>query len=387
MLAVVLGLAGCGGGSSPTATPTEPLATSATATATPAQSTSAPPVPRTFTLVATGDLLLHPALWQQAERDAAQTGRSPMDFQPMLAAVRPYVESAHLGLCHLETPLAPRGGPYKGYPGFSSPPQIVDAVAATGYDACSTASNHTFDQGAAGVQRTLDELDAAQIRHVGSARTADEAAQTTVLDVNGVRVGLLSYTYGFNGVPYPNGDTWRANLLDPQRVVADAAAARQHGAEVVVAALHWGDEYEHEPNAQQRQVAGVLAQSPEIDILIGHHAHVVQPIERIGKTWVVYGMGNLVSAHATPGPANDEGLLVRFGFAEQPDGRYVVTSAEYVPLLMTDDAPRRVLDIRRALSTGDYGSATRARLEEALARTTQVVESRGGPAAGLLPAA
>ena len=105
-------------------------------------------------------------------------------------------------------------------------------------------------------------------------------------------------------------------------MVADAAAARQRGAEVVVVALQWGDEYEHEPNAQQQQVAPVLAQSPDIDILIGHHAHVVQPIEKIGKTWVVYGLGNLVAAHATPGDANDEGLLVRFAFTEQPDGRF-----------------------------------------------------------------
>jgi poly-gamma-glutamate capsule biosynthesis protein CapA/YwtB (metallophosphatase superfamily) len=347
------------------------------------------PQPRSFTLVATGDVLLHEPLWEQAQRDAAVTGRGPLDFEPQLAAIRPLVEAADVAVCHLETPLAPASGPYEGYPTFSGPPQILPALAATGYDACTTASNHTFDQGADGVDRTLDALDGAGLAHAGSARSPEEAGRTTIIDIPAetgpVRMALLSYTYGFNGVPYPNGDTWRANLLDEERILADAGRARQQGAEAIVVALHWGTEFDQEPNAAQLDLGPRLLASPDIDLILGHHAHVVQPIEHVGGEWVVYGLGNLVAAHATPGQPLREGLLVRFGFAEQPDGRLTVTAAGYAPLLVSDPYPARVLDVAAALRAADASVTPLERLREAWDRTTTVVSSRDAAAAGLVP--
>ena len=277
--------------------------------------------PRTFTLVATGDVLLHTALWEQARADAASAGNpGGHDFGPMLAGIRPVVSGADVAICHMETPVAPPGGPFSSYPSFSVPPEIAPALAATGYDACTTASNHTYDRGSEGVTRTLDALDAAGIRHAGSARTPQEAGTTTLLDVDGVRLALLSYTFGFNGIPAPGGETWRSNPIDERRILTDAGVARRRGADVVVVALHWGDEYNHDPNGQQQALAPRLIGSPDIDLLLGHHAHVVQPIEAIGNEWVVYGMGNLVSNQGSQGPDKLEGLLLRFRFTEQPDG-------------------------------------------------------------------
>jgi hypothetical protein len=362
---------------------TEPLPGPTRAT-TPSPTPAPVAPPRAFSITATGDMLLHERLWNQAKRDAAQTGASDMDYVPLIAAVQPYVAGTDVGLCHLETPLAPFGGPYEGYPTFSAPPQIVTALVSVGYDACSTASNHTFDKGAVGIQRTLDTLDDAGLAHAGSARSPEEAAHITVLDVGGVKVALLSYTYGFNGIPYPNGEAWRANLIDPSAILAAASSAKQAGAEVVIVSMHWGTEYQHTPNSQQLQLAPVLAGSPDVDLVIGHHAHVVQPIEKIGDTWVVYGLGNLVAAHRTPAEARSEGLLVRFRFTEQPDGTFEVTTAEYVPLLITDAFPVRVLDVPVAVASGQYGSSNAERLQQALSRTTFIVESRGGPAAGLV---
>jgi poly-gamma-glutamate capsule biosynthesis protein CapA/YwtB (metallophosphatase superfamily) len=385
LAATALVTAACSGSPEDTvagAAATSPAA-STPATGTPAP--SPPAGPRTVSLVATGDVLLHEKLWEQAEKDAR--GGRELDFGPMLAPVEPQVSGADLALCHLETPLAKAGGPYRGYPSFSGPPEIVDALKATGYDACTTASNHTFDQGAAGVDRTLDELDAAGLAHAGSARTEKESERTTIVEAGGAKVAILSFTFGFNGRPYPGGDEWRSNLIDPDRIRAAAKQARRRGAEIVVLALHWGTEYEHEPSAQQRRLAPKLARSPDVDVIISHHAHVVEPIERIGDTWVVYGLGNLVAWHSTPVPANAEGLLVRFTFTEGDDGRFAVTKAEYDPLLVAREAPIRVLDVREALATKDYGSAGAARLRTAMERTTDVVTSRGGTRDGLVPLA
>jgi poly-gamma-glutamate capsule biosynthesis protein CapA/YwtB (metallophosphatase superfamily) len=353
-----------------------------------ASSATPPPPPTSFTLVATGDVLLHEPLWEQAAQDAAASGRGPLDFEPQLAALRPLVETADVAICHLETPLAAPEGPYEGYPTFSGPPQILPALVATGYDACTTASNHTFDQGAAGVDRTLGALDAAGLAHTGSARTPQEAAGTTILDVatatGSVRLALLSYTFGFNGVPFPGGETWRSNLLDEARILADAQAARQQGAEVIVIALHWGAEFDQDPTADQLSLGPNLLASPDVDLVLGHHAHVVQPIEQVNGEWIVYGLGNLVAAHATPGDPLREGLLVRFGFTEQPDGRFRATAAGYAPLLVTDPYPARVLDVAGALRSAD-SVASVERLQQAWERTTEVVSSRGAAEAGLVP--
>lgn len=353
---------------------------SSSATATAAGSGTAG---RTFTIVATGDVLLHPSLWAQARRDAGRTGSGTMDFAPMLAGVKPYVAGADLAICHLETPLAGPSGPFSGYPSFSGPPQVSVGLKAVGYDTCSTASNHTFDQGAAGIKRTLDSLDAAGITHAGSARTRRESRRITMAKANGVRVALLSYTYGWNGKSYPGGDQWRGKVIDRSRILADARRARAEGAQVVVLAMHWGSEYRQAPSAQQLDLAPELARSGVVDLIVSHHAHVVEPIQRIGKTWVIYGLGNLLADHSTPGPANAEGLLARVTFTRSNGGRFTATKAEYVPLLMTKTAPLRVLDVRQALQTGRYGSSTRSRLREALARTTRVVRSLGGADQGL----
>ncbi|HSK56553.1 MAG TPA: CapA family protein [Jiangellales bacterium] len=375
-------LAACSSGAAPEAATTAEPRPAATETGTPT------PEPRTVSILATGDVLLHERLWNQA-RDDAGAGSGDMDFAPMLDPIRPLVEAADLAVCHLEVPLAPEGGPYRGYPAFSGPPQVLDGLVATGYDACTTASNHTFDAGADGVDRTLDALDAAGLAHAGSARSAEEAAEPSLVDVEtehgSITVGLLSFTYGFNGIPYPNGEEWRSNVIDEERILADAAATRAAGAEVVVLAMHWGTEYVQEPNADQLDMAPRLIASPDVDLLLGHHAHVVQPVEQVDGGWVVYGLGNLMAAHRTPGEAQSEGLLVQVDLTEQPDGTFAATDASYAPLLVTDAFPVRVLDVGQALVTGEHGTAGEQRLRTAWERTTEVVESRGGAGAGLRP--
>ena len=346
-----------------------------------------PPPPRSFTLVATGDVLLHSTLWDQAGEDAAASGTGEFDFRPLLAGVAPLVGAADLAICHLETPVAPAGGPYASYPSFSVPPDIVPALADTGFDACTTASNHTYDRGSDGVDRTLEALDAGGIRHAGSARTSEEAATITMVPVGDAEVALLSYTYGFNGIPPPGGQVWRSNPIDEARILADAARARREGADVVVAALHWGDEYRHDPNDQQRALGPALVRSPDVDLLLGHHAHVPQPIEPVGGDWVVYGMGNMVAHHGTSDPANEEGLLVRFTFTEART-RWVITEAEYAPLLVAKSPPPiRLLDVAATLSDGGVDPARRDRLQVAWDRTTEVAGALGGHEHGLTPIA
>lgn len=326
--------------------------------------------PDRITLVATGDVLLHERLWTTAKRD----GDGAWDFAPLMSSVKPLVQQADLAIAHLETPLAPLGGPYHGYPLFQGPPQIATALKQTGYDVCTTASNHSFDGGAAGVDRTLNTLDKAGLRHAGTARSRSEAETPTIVDVKGVKIASLSYTFGFNGLPYPNGQTWRAGKLDAATISRKAKEARDRGAEIVVVSCHWGTEYSAKVNDQQRELAPQLLADSNIDLVIGHHAHVVQPMEQVNGKWVAYGLGNLVAAHREPNSTKAEGLLVRFTFTRDGD-RWTTEQAEYAPLLMTDALPVRVLDVRRELAKAT--GAKRKRLELAERRTTETVKALG----------
>lgn len=326
-----------------------------------------------FTVVAGGDVLIHPALTEQAEQD----GDRKRDFTKLFAGVRPAVEGADLAICHLEVPLAGADGPFEGYPLFYAPPEVARELAATGYDTCSTASNHTFDHGREGVTSTLDALDDAKLEHTGSARTEREANTPLVLDVAGVRVGHVSFTFDFNqGTGTPSDASWMSNRLDVADVLAAARAAREAGAEVVIASLHWGIEDQHEPTGEQRSMAEELLSDPAVDLIVGHHAHVVQPFEKIGDKWVAYGLGNQVARHEEPRGTTEEGVLARFRFTKGSNG-WTVDKAEYLPTLVDLGPPIRLRDL-----SADR-SVDASRKTEALERTDEVVRSLDADEDGL----
>jgi len=343
----------------------------------PNESATGPGCPgvRCLSIAVTGDVLLHPPLVDQARLDAKDGG---LDFAPMLAGQRPYIQSADLGICHLETPLAPAGGPFTGWPEFSVPPQVLPALVATGYDACSTASNHTLDEGTAGLNRTLDDLDAAGLAHDGSYRTAHDAATPTILATEHGRVGFISAAYGSN--TGPADQPWQVNNLDTDAIIAKARAARASGADLVVVAIHAGTEYETEPNSDQQSVARTLLASKDIDLVYGHHAHVVQPLQEIDGKWVIYGLGNSIASHETPIEATREGLLVRVTFSQDDAGTWTTSDVAWVPSLQNADPPHRwcSLTAGSTCTSPDVDAA-------ALARTTAAANLYGADADGAHP--
>jgi poly-gamma-glutamate capsule biosynthesis protein CapA/YwtB (metallophosphatase superfamily) len=263
------------------------------------------------------------------------------DFSGVLAGVAPIIGAADLAICHLETPVAPPGGPYRGYPSFAVQPEIVDALAGAGYDLCSTASNHSLDDGTDGLVRTLDALEGAGIAATGTYRTQAESTQPRIVDVGGIRVGHVAGTFSLNGVPLPAGREWSVDVTavpDVDGMLSAAARARAAGAEVVVASLHCCLEYRNDPTDAQVTAVRALLVSPDVDLVLGHHAHVVQPFEQIAGEWAAYGLGNHVAEHATRGYPTEDSVLARFTFRRGPDGRFAVTSAEAIPLRIELDA-------------------------------------------------
>ncbi|MFD9307227.1 CapA family protein [Streptomyces sp. NPDC060048] len=348
------------------------------------------PAAKGFTLVASGDVLPHESVIRRAASDADGDGH---DFRPMFSGVKPVVSAADLALCHMETVYGPDGGPFTGYPAFQSPPEVADGLKDAGYDGCSTASNHTLDGGAAGIGRTLGAFDKAGLKHAGSARTAAEAGTVTMYTAGSAKVAHLAYTYDTNGYPMPDGQPWAVNLMEPEKIVADARAARRAGADVVLVSLHWGTEWETEPDEKQLALGKALTASqsagrPDVDMILGTHAHIPQPYEKVNGTWVVYGMGDQVAGEmfnytGARDMRGNYGSIGRFTFAPPAAAgqRWQVTKAEFVPQMM-DLAAGRVVNLAAALAEHpgreDYEGARDA--------ITEAVLSRGAAKDGLTAA-
>ncbi|SCF04990.1 poly-gamma-glutamate synthesis protein (capsule biosynthesis protein) [Micromonospora viridifaciens] len=365
---------------------TEPARVTVGPTAAPRVATPAPGAKKQLTVVAAGDLLVHPPLTEQAAADAQAAGRSGHDFTRVLAAIRPRVSAADLAICHMETPLADPQGPFTGWPAFSVPPELADAAAWAGFDTCSTASNHSLDTGMEGITRTLDNLDRVGLRHAGTARSAEEAARTNILDVAGVKVAQLSYALSFNDIPLPAGKPWAANLIDRDAILAAAHRARAEGAEIVILSMHWGTEYQNAPNDDQLDLAQELLASPDIDLIIGCHVHVVQPFEKIGRKWVAYGMGNLTARFDDGSPENTQDAVVpEFTFTRTDSGGWEVTNVSVLPTWMEYHPAARVVDLVGAAKDPAVPAAERAHYVEIEKRISGYVGMRGAFEAGLRP--
>jgi len=295
----------------------------------------------------------------------------------MFAAIRPVVSAADLALCHLETSLSPSSRGLSGYPHFNAPPQLASAVRAAGYDACSVASNHSLDQGPAGMAGTLQVLDKAGLRHAGMARSPREA-RPTILSVRGVRVALLSYTDGLNGFRLPRGRPRLVSLLSPRRILADTRAARRAGSQFTVLFLHRGQEYRSAPTPAQRTLAHKLLADPSVDLILGHHAHVVQPVQRIHGKWVAFGMGNSLSAQSAAccPAATQDGVLLKVTVVRKA-GHYVVERIRYTPTWV-EHPSYRIHPALETLASGSASPATRAMLRASLKRTTTAIGRRAG---------
>jgi poly-gamma-glutamate capsule biosynthesis protein CapA/YwtB (metallophosphatase superfamily) len=318
-----------------------------------------------------GDILLHPALWDQAEKD----GKGSMDFGPLLKGIAPYLADSDLALCNLETPVAAPSGPFKGYPMFSVPPEIIPALADVGYDGCTTASNHSMDAGVAGVKRTLDALETAGLVSTGSYRSAAEAAKPLVVEVGSARVAVIAGTFSLNGVA--EDAPWRVDDIAGASLVSRAKAARAAGADIVLAAIHDGAEYSSAPTASQLQLNRSLADSGEFDFIYSHHTHSVLPIEKRKGTWIVYGLGNSVAKHATKTVLNQEGLTVKMQFVRTGDS-WRPGELAWAPHIMKQDPLRWC-----ALPAAEAKPCTTKRQDSAsLKRTTDTVNSMNARAEG-----
>ena len=298
----------------------------------------------------------------------------------MFAQVRDGIASADLAICHLESPLSADNTDLSGYPLFNAPGDLAFGLVDAGYDGCSVASNHSLDRGVEGIAATLDVLERHGLGHAGVARTSAEAVMPSIYVVNGIVIGHLSYTYGLNNIPLPPDRGWAVDVIDPDAIEADAQAAVAAGAEFVILSIQWGPEYTSVPSASQRRLASNLLEDSDIDLIVGSHAHVPQPIGKVGDKFVIYGLGNFLtnqsplSCKSCP-PATVDGVVVEVVLTETPAGRIEVAALGATPTWV-DRPDYTIVDVADELA-GDLGPNRRGVLERSWRRTASVLRAEG----------
>jgi len=246
-----------------------------------------------LSLLFMGDIMGH-----DSQINSARQADGSFDYTEVFEYLRNEISEVDVAIANLEVTLA--GPPFKGYPQFSSPDNLALAAKNAGIDIFGTANNHSVDRGKKGIIRTLNVLDSLQIPHTGTFRTTEEKTKSTpfIINKNGIKLALLNYSYGTNGIKVPSPTV--VNLIDYKSIASDVELAKAQNTDKIIMFIHWGTEYQHEPNKYQTDVADFCF-NKGVDYIIGSHPHVVQKSEwetdsiKEKELFITYSLGNFVS--------------------------------------------------------------------------------------------
>jgi len=258
---------------------------------------------------------------------AALQPDSSYNYDECFARVKPVIEDADVAIGNLEVTLG--GKPYAGYPQFRAPDEYLQAIVDAGIDIILTANNHCLDSGKHGLERTIMMMDSVGVPHIGTYVDEFEREDNYpyILEQNGIRVAILNFTYGTNGlvVEEPN----IVNMMDTAIIAVDLITAKEVNPDVIIAIPHWGIEYQSLPSKEQRRMADWLIDNG-VDHVIGGHPHVAQPMELLndGKNFVAYSLGNVISNQSKPNTYG--GYMVRLDFVKN-DSLTMLSDCAYIP--------------------------------------------------------
>ncbi|WP_439183194.1 CapA family protein [Carboxylicivirga taeanensis] len=277
----------------------------------------------TISLVFMGDVMGH-----DSQINSARIGNTDtFDYNSCFKFLRHDIESADVAIANLEVTLA--GPPYKGYPAFSSPDTLVDALKYAGIDAVVMANNHCVDRRKAGLERTCDILDKKGLPRTGVFKDSIDRVRHNpmIIEKKGFRLAFLNYTYGTNGIRVQTPNI--VNLIDTSVIARDIESAKRKRVDEIIVCMHWGWEYQTQPNPEQKRLAKWLG-SKGVKIIIGSHPHVLQPVKLQygpnGKSLVAYSLGNFISNQR---PAPRDGAALLFIELEKTNGHVQVANACY----------------------------------------------------------
>jgi poly-gamma-glutamate synthesis protein (capsule biosynthesis protein) len=257
-----------------------------------------PASPPSLELVAVGDNLIHIQIVTSSR--ISQDGKTAYDFSPIYQYIKDDIKNADIAFINQETLFAGEAFGLSGYPQFNAPVELGQTLIDLGFDVVNHATNHIMDKGEAAVRTTIDYWeDRPAITYLGIHASPQAREQPDIVEVNGIRLGFLAYTYGTNGLPVPRNAPYLVSLTDTA-VIAQEIDLLRPLCDYLIVSMHWGDEYDHKPTARQEELALLLA-NHNVDLVLGHHPHVLQEMRSVkrpdgGETLIFFSLGNFVSA-------------------------------------------------------------------------------------------
>ena len=243
-----------------------------------------------LSLIMVGDCLIHGAIY-----DDAKTTNGSYDFSKMLELVKPIIQSYDLAFYNQESILGGVELGLSSYPRFNAPKEVGDAFLDLGFNLVSLANNHTLDKGKEGIYSSLDYWrNKENIMTAGSYSSEENRITPNIMVKNGITYAVFAYRTTRNGLNTFKDEPYLITVYDEELVKADIERLRDK-VDLLMVSMHWGEEYTHNPTEEQKIIAEYLA-SLNVDIIIGHHPHVVQPIDFIGNTMVIYSLGNFIAS-------------------------------------------------------------------------------------------
>lgn len=248
------------------------------------------PGEKRISLIMVGDSLIHGAVWQDAK-----TSDGKYNFYKMIDLVKPIIKKHDLAFYNQESILGGISLRLSDYPRFNSPQEVGDAFIDAGFNLVSLANNHTLDRGESAIKASNKYWSTKQnVITAGSYTSFEERDKLIIKEKNGITYALLSYTTLTNGIKVPKGKEYLVDVYSNEKAKKDIEKYRDK-VDLLLVSIHWGQEYKHKPNQKQKDIAKFLADN-KVDIVIGHHPHVVQPVEFINDTMVIYSLGNFLSS-------------------------------------------------------------------------------------------
>ena len=245
----------------------------------------------TITLSFVGDLMCHSSQFRYAMQND-----STFNFKPVYRYVKKYLNKTDLTIGNLETVLGGDSVKYRGYPLFNTPDDFLKALRYAGFNLLITANNHSLDLGEYGLKRTIEQIKKKGIHYRGTSLTKSENDSIKIIEIKGIRLSILSYTYGTNGNTLPKDKEYLINRINLRKIQNDIIKSRKKNADIVIVYYHFGKEYKRQPSKYQKQVVDSTI-NLGADIIIGSHTHVVQSGKFFnnGNGFVAYSLGNFIS--------------------------------------------------------------------------------------------
>lgn len=318
-----------------------------------------------FSISVIGDIMCHNTQYKDAYVSSSDT----YNFSYVFQDVKNYIADADIAIGNLETTFAGKARGYTSYPTFNTPEQLAYNLKDFGIDVVSTANNHCMDKGYSGLVSTLNYLNDAGISHTGTNSSQEEQNEILIKDVKGVKIAFLSFTYGTNGIPIPNDKPYAVNLIDEILILNQLSLAKDQNPDLICVNMHWGVEYQTKQNKEQERLANLLFENG-VDIILGSHPHVLQPMEKRTVTleggttkdcFVIYSLGNFMSGQVYPNTRNS--VILNMSFTKSGEtGKTYINEVDYVPIYTYKSSSGKqrykVLDIEKALANYDNGSDT-----------------------------